>query len=95
MEFVINDTPPPNIEALADTGSEMEALAGRGIFPPHLLENAQNPVAHIRAGKERIHGGSQGVTVRITVPMCRQDRTLVRYNCLRVSFLSGGYRKKK
>ena len=40
MEFVINDTPPLNIELLADTGSEMEVLAGRGLFSPHLLEDA-------------------------------------------------------
>ena len=84
IEFVINETPPLNIEALADTGSEMEALAGRGLFPPHLLEDAQKPVALIGAGKSRIHGGSQGVTVHITVPVCREDGTLVRYKCSRV-----------
>ena len=38
IEFVINDTPPLNIEALGDNGSEMEALARRGLFPPQLLE---------------------------------------------------------
>ena len=84
VEFVINDTPPLNIEALVDTGSEMEALAGRGLFPPHLLEDAPKPVALIGARNSRIHGGTHGVTVHITVPVCREDRTLVRYKCLRV-----------
>ena len=84
IEFVINDTPPLNIQALADTGSEMEALAGRGLFPPIFLEDARKPVALIGAGRRRIHGGSQGVTVHITVPVCREDATLVRYECLRV-----------
>ena len=34
IEFVFNATPPLNIEALADTGSEIEALAGRGLLSP-------------------------------------------------------------
>ena len=84
IEFVINDTPPLNIEASGDTSSEMEALAGRGLFPPHLLEDAQKPVALIGAGKSRVHGGPHGVIVHITVPVCREHGTLVRYKCLPV-----------
>ena len=84
LELVINDTRPLNIEAFADTGSEMEALVGRGLFPPHLLENAQKAVALTGARKSRIHGGSQGVTVHNTIPVCRKDGTLVRYKCLLV-----------
>ena len=78
-EFVINDTAPLNIKALADTGSEMKTLARRGSFLPYLLEDAQKPVALIRGGKRCIHGGSQGVTVHITVPVCREDGTVVGY----------------
>ena len=82
IEFLINDTPLLTIGALADTSSEMEAVAGRGLFPPHSLEDAKKTVALIGAGRSRIHGGSQGVSVHITEPMCRNDGTLVRYKCL-------------
>ena len=84
IEFVINVTSTLNIEAFADTGWEMEALAGRGFFPLDLLEDGQKRVALIGAGKKRIHGSSAGVLVHITVAVCREDGTLVQQTCLRV-----------
>ena len=73
-----------DLEALVDTGSEMEALAGFELFDKGALEDAQRPVALIGAGKSRIKGGNQGVTVNLTLPVCKTDGSIVRYKCLRV-----------
>ena len=73
-----------DLEALVDTGSEMEALAGFQLFDKGALEDAQRPVALIGAGKSCIEGGNQGVTVNLTLPVCKTDGSIVKYKCLRV-----------
>ena len=73
-----------DLEALVDTGSKIEALAGFELFDKGALEDAQRPVALIEAGKSRIKGGNQGVTVNLTLPVCKTDGSIVKYKCLRV-----------
>ena len=73
-----------DLEALVDTGSEMQALAGFELFDKGALEDAQRPVALIGAGKSRIKGGNQGVTVNLTLPVCKTDGSIVECKCLRV-----------
>ena len=76
-----------DLEALGDTRFEMEALAGFELFDKGALEDAQRPVALIGAGKSRIKVGNQGVTVNLTLPVCKTDGSIVKYKCLRVLYM--------
>ena len=73
-----------DLEALVDTGFEIEALAGFELCDQGALEHAQRPVARIGAGKSPIKGKNQGSTDNLTLPVCKPASSIVKYKCVRV-----------
>ena len=56
------------MDALADTGAEMEGVAGLGCFPPHMVVSAPKRLKITGADGINIFGGKTGVWVDVQTP---------------------------
>ena len=74
---------PLQMDALADTGAEMEGVAGPECFPPHMVVPAPKPLKITGADRKHIFGGKTGVWVDVQTP-CWTARGTRLIRCRRV-----------
>ena len=77
--------PDLTITALADTGCEVAGVIGIQLLRAHLkaLHSAKIPVILLTAGKTALAGGTQGVTVTLSLPVINPEGYKV-FKCLNV-----------
>ena len=77
--------PDLTITGLADTGCEAAGVIGTEVLRAHLkaLHSAKIPVILLTAGKTALAGGTQGVTVTLSLPVITPEGNKV-FKCLNV-----------
>ena len=86
LPFFFVDDPkaaPLQMDALGDTGAEMEGVAGQKCFPPHMVVPAPKPLNITEANRKHILRGKTGVGVDVQTP-CWTARGTRLIRCRRV-----------